>query len=252
VTGTAVAGGTVPAASSRFTLPAVLAAGLADGVNPCAFSAAIMLASVLALGGRRHRSRLAGGLAFCLGSFLTYMAMGLGLLRALRALEPLRAARGAVTAVLAFSLFALSLLSFRDALRFRRTGSAGSVTLRLPARLKRAVAAASARMRGPSVFLAGLGCGFLVTLLDAVCTGQIYVPVLALIAREPGAWRSLGLLAAYNLAFVAPLAAVFAAAAKGADAAAMSGWAKRNVVPAKIATGAVFALLGILLLAAAR
>ena len=33
VTGTAVAGGTVPAASSRFTLPAVLAAGLADGVR---------------------------------------------------------------------------------------------------------------------------------------------------------------------------------------------------------------------------
>ena len=76
VTGTAVAGRTVPAAASRFTLPAVLAAGLADGVNPCAFSAAIMLASVLALGGRRRRSRLAGGLAFCLGSFLTYMAMG--------------------------------------------------------------------------------------------------------------------------------------------------------------------------------
>ncbi len=96
---------------------------------------------------------------------------------------------------------------------------------------------------------AGLGCGFLVTLLDSLCTGQVYVPVLALIAREPGAWRSLALLALYNLAFIAPLVAVFMLAARGADAAQMSRWSKRNVFPSKLALGLVFALLGAMVIA---
>ena len=76
------------------------------------------------------------------------------------------------------------------------------------------------------------------------------MPVLALLAREPEAWRSFALLAVYNLAFIAPLVAVFVLAAKGADAAQMSRWSKRNIVPSKIALGCVFAILGILLLPA--
>ena len=88
------------------------------------------------------------------------------------------------------------------------------------------------------------------TLLDSLCTGQIYVPVLALISRELGAWRSFTLLAIYNLAFIAPLVAVFMLAAKGADAAQMSRWSKRNVFPSKIGLGIMFAALGVLVLLA--
>ena len=94
--------------------------------------------------------------------------------------------------------------------------------------------------------VAGFGCGFLVTLLDSFCTGQIYVPVLALVSREPGAWRSFALLALYNLAFIAPLVTVFMLAAKGADSERMSRWSKRNVFPSKLALGFAFAVLGLL------
>ncbi len=86
------------------------------------------------------------------------------------------------------------------------------------------------------------------TLLDALCTGQVYVPVLALISREPGAWRSSALLAVYNLAFVALLVAVFVLASKTTDAFQMAKWSSRNVIPAKVALGVVFALLGVLIL----
>jgi len=74
------------------------------------------------------------------------------------------------------------------------------------------------------------------------------VPVLALISRESGAWRSLALLAIYNLAFIAPLVVVFMLAAKGADSERMSRWSKRNVFPSKIALGFMFAILGALVL----
>ena len=248
VTGAAVESKSASAAS-RWTLPTVLLAGIVDGFNPCSFAIMISLAGILAIGGRRRRARILGGLAFCAGSFLTYMLMGFGLMQALKALEGLRVVHDVVMVVLALSLFVLSFLSFRDALRFRKIPVFSVVTLKLPEGVKgliRRIAMSS--WRGPAVVLAGFGCAFLVTLLDALCTGQVYVPILALISREPGAWRSFALLSVYNLAFIAPLVAVFVLASKTTDAFQMAKWSSRNVIPAKIALGLVFALLGVLVL----
>ena len=92
----------------------------------------------------------------------------------------------------------LSFLSFRDALKYKKVPVFSVVTLKLPEGVKvliRKIAMES--WSGPAVALAGFGCAFLVTLLDALCTGQVYVPVLALISRDPGAWRSFALLALY-------------------------------------------------------
>lgn len=246
VSGVAV-DGRGPSAASRFTLPAILLSGLVDGFNPCSFAIMISLAGILAIGGRRRRDRIAGGIAFCAASFLTYVLMGLGLMKALRALEELRIVHDLVMGVLALALFVLSFLSFRDAARFRRVPVFTVVTLKLPEGVKNLIRSiAMLGWRGSAVVLAGFGCGFLVTLLDALCTGLVYVPVLALIAREPGAWRSFVFLVAYNLAFIAPLVAVFVFASRTTDAFQMAKWSSRNVIPAKIALGVVFIVLGVL------
>ena len=248
VTGTAVESKTA-AAASHWTLPTVVLAGIVDGFNPCSFAIMISLAGILAIGGRKRKARILGGLSFCAGTFVTYMLMGLGLMQALKALEGLRVVHDVVMALLALSLFVLSFLSFRDALKFRKVPVFSVVTLKLPEGVKvliRKIALES--WSGPAVALAGFGCAFLVTLLDALCTGQVYVPVLALISREPGAWRSFALLALYNLAFIAPLVAVFILASKTTDAFLMAQWSSRNVIPAKVALGGVFAVLGILML----
>ena len=245
VTGTAVESKT--AAASRWTLPAVLLSGIVDGFNPCSFAIMISLAGILAIGGRKRKARILGGLSFCAGTFVTYMLMGLGLMQALKALEGLRVVHDVVMAVLALALFVLSFLSFRDALKFKKVPVFSVVTLKLPEGVKvliRKIAMES--WSGPAVALAGFGCAFLVTLLDALCTGQVYVPVLALISREPGAWRSVALLALYNLAFIVPLVAVFVLASRTTDAFQMAKWSSRNVIPAKIALGVVFLVLGVL------
>ena len=222
-------------------------AGLADGFNPCAFSIIIVLAGILAVGGRKRRARMLGGWAFCIASFLTYMAMGLGLMRLIRALESLRTVHDVVMALLSLSLFVLAALSVRDAFRYRKEKVPSAITLQLPDKVKRLIrVVAETSWSGPAVVVTGFGCGFLVALLDSLCTGQIYVPIIALISREMEAWRSFSLLAVYNLAFIAPLIVIFILAAKGADSERMSRWSKRNVFPAKIAMGAIFALLGVL------
>jgi cytochrome c biogenesis protein CcdA len=248
VTGTAIESKTA-AAASLWTLPTVVLAGIVDGFNPCSFAIMISLAGILAIGGRKRRARIIGGLAFCAGTFVTYMLMGLGLMQALKALEGLRVVHDVVMVVLALALFVLSFLSFRDALKFKKVPVFSVVTLKLPEGVKALIRKiAMESWSGPAVALAGFGCAFLVTLLDALCTGQVYVPVLALISREPGSWRSFALLALYNLAFISPLGAVFVLASKTADAFQMAKWSSRNVVPAKIALGVVFVLLGVLVL----
>lgn len=234
-------------ASLKLTAPAVLISGFADGFNPCAFSVAVFLAGALAVG-RGRRARILGGWAFCAASFATYVLMGFGLLEAFRAFPANGLIRNALFAALSLTLLALSLLSFRDAARYGREGTPDAVALKLPERARRAIRSLAGRCwGGPSVIGAGLACGFVVTLLDALCTGQVYVPVLAMLARDSGSARAAALLALYNLAFIAPLVAVFLLAAYGAGAERMVRWAKRDVVPAKVLLGAVFALLAVLL-----
>jgi cytochrome c biogenesis protein CcdA len=235
--------------SSQWTFLTVLLAGLADGFNPCAFSIIIVLAGILAVGGRKRRARLLGGWSFCTASFLTYMAMGLGLMRVIRALEGLRLFYDIVMTMLSITLFILGFLSVRDAFRYRKEKVPSAIALQLPDKVKRLIrVVAETSWSGPAVVATGFGCGFLVTLLDSLCTGQIYVPVLALISREVEAWRSFMFLVVYNLAFIAPLIVIFILAAKGADSERMSRWSKRNVFPSKIAMGFVFAILGVLVL----
>jgi hypothetical protein len=82
-------------AHSLGVLPVVLAA-LADGVNPCAFAAIVLLISVLTAGvlpEERSESRtriLLGGGAFCLGTFATYFAAGIALFEGVYARGSLR------------------------------------------------------------------------------------------------------------------------------------------------------------------
>ena len=230
------------------SLPVILIAGLVDGFNPCAFSIIIVLAGILAVGGRMRMARLAGGIAFCFASYATYMAMGLGLVSAIRAVSALGFVIDVVFAILAASLFVLAILSFRDAANYRKKRVPAAITLQLPDKVKAMIrSVATSSWSGPAVVGTGFVCGILVTLLDSLCTGQVYVPVLALLAKEQHSFRALALLALYNLAFIAPLVAVFILAAKGADSERMSRWSKRNVVPSKIMLGVIFAILGYLL-----
>jgi cytochrome c biogenesis protein CcdA len=139
-------------------------------------------------------------------------------------------------------LTVLAALSFRDAWAFKRRGRAADVTLQLPDRLKRRMHdIMRTRLRAGSLFLSALVIGVLVTLIEAVCTGQVYLPTLVLLSRyaETRA-RAFPLLLVYNLMFVVPLLVVIAAAFAGTRNQRLLEWSKRNVVWGKIAMGMLF------------
>jgi hypothetical protein len=69
----------------------VAGAGLIDGLNPCAFATIVFFVSYLAFLDRKGREVLAVGGAFALGVFVTYLLVGLGMLRVLEQLAFLSA-----------------------------------------------------------------------------------------------------------------------------------------------------------------
>jgi len=236
----------------EFTPGMVVVAGLLDGLNPCAISALVFFVSVLAVA-RVHRSRiLAVGLAFCAAAFLTYTLLGLGLLSGLRALTGFTLVRGLFEAVLAALLGVLAILSFRDAYLFKKSGRASDVTLQVPDRVKRLV---HERMRDTArsgrIVAAGFVTGMLTTILESVCTGQVYLPTLALLIRNgQGGTRVWGYLLLYNALFTLPLLVVFFAVYRGVRTPQLLEWSRRHVVAAKVGLGLLFLILASILILA--
>ncbi len=236
-----------PAVPALSVLP-VLAGGLLDGVNPCAFTTLIFLLASLALAGRERREVLLIGSLFTLAVFATYFAVGLGLFAALRAAVafPLvsRIVRWALVAVLA--VFAG--LSARDAVLASR-GRASDMTLQLPGYLKRRIhASIRTRVRSTALAASALGLGFLVSVFEFACTGQVYLPTLAYLSRLGDA-RAMPLLAVYNLGFIAPLVAVFAASWAGVTSRGLTAFFQRHLVAVKALLAVFFAGLAVLTLA---
>jgi cytochrome c biogenesis protein CcdA len=185
---------------SSITLPAVLAGGLLDGLNPCAFSVllsfvAVILAGVALSTDPRGRLWQAGG-AYIAGMFLTYLLLGLGIIAAVSLLTathlPIR--------LMGLAVVALGLWTLKD-VALPGVG----VPLAMPARWQGPVRRALSRTTPVGLF----GAGALVGLCTLPCSGAIYLGVLALIAREPLPVR-LSYLVAYNLMFVAPLVVLLA------------------------------------------
>ncbi len=235
---------------AAWTPAAVALAGLADGFNPCAFTTLIVFVTLLAAAGARSRDLLRVGAGFCGAVFATYGLLGFGLLNAVRLFPPLVLSGRVFRGLMAAALAGFSLLSFRDAWAFGRSGRPDALVLRLPGPVLARIHAVLRRSAsGSRLLLGSAAAGGLVTLLESVCTGQLYVPTLVYLSRQAESRsEALGLLALYNAMFLAPHAVVFAAAYRGLTHARLLAWSRGHVVWSKLALGAVFAALAALMI----
>jgi hypothetical protein len=230
---------------AHFTPALMMLNGLADGINPCAISTLVFFMSLLAVAKVQGRGLIAMGVSYCLASFLTYTALGFGLLRVLHLFIGFKWLRYALNGGMFLLLLVLAALSFRDAYRYRKTGSAGSVTLQIPDRIKLKM---HAIMRGGlglgSMTLGGFVIGTTVTALESVCTGQLYVPTLVYVIQggHSGA-KALSYLLLYNAMFITPLVLVFILTYFGLRTRTLLNWSKMNVPASKTLLGVVFLLL---------
>lgn len=236
--------------SDKITLGILIIAGLLDGINPCVFSALVFFMSVLALSGVKGGKLVFFGSVYCMACLLTYLLLGLGILHFIKLFSGYETIQNVFNLGMVALLLVLAVISFRDALIYRRTGMAGDVLLQLPDSLKSRIHKIIRKsVHFTHLAFGAIVTGFLVTLLESVCTGQVYLPALSLLAKEyPMSVKWLFYLIVYNIMFIIPLLVVFIAAYAGTELATMLSWSKQNVVIGKTVTGIFFLVLGILIL----
>ena len=227
----------------------VIAAGLLDGVNPCAFTTIIFLLSYLVYLGKRKRELLVAGGFFSAGVFLAYTALGLGLSRILQSFSAIQKLAEIIKYVTFAGLMILSVLSFYD-YALCRQGKATRMSLQLPRFLKQRIhASVRTRTRSAGLILSSLGLGFVVSVLELACTGQVYLPMIVYMLKvATEAKRAFALLLTYNLAFILPLVVVFILAYFGLTAETLAKAFERRIGLMKLATGILFLALGALVL----
>jgi cytochrome c biogenesis protein CcdA/thiol-disulfide isomerase/thioredoxin len=237
-----------------FGVLAVLGAGLVDGINPCAFTTLILFISYLTLTGRKGWEIIITGLAFTLGVFIVYVALGMGLFRVLEAIPFFQGTMSVLRTVI-FTLtgvlcLVLAVVAFQDFLKARK-GDTKEMALRLPDKLRlqiNRVIRTGARRRAfvPAAFVTGL----LVSLIELACTGQVYWPTIVFVMQVPELRTCAVLyLLLYNLAFILPLVIVFVLAYLGVTTADRLGrFLRRWMWAIKLTTAVFFLLIAVLVL----
>lgn len=228
---------------------AVLAGGLVDGINPCAFATLVFFVCCLASTGRSRAKILSAGIGFTLGVFVVYFLTGVGLTEVLLKIESLPLVSAILTWVIIGLTLVFFVLSMRDFIVVRR-GNARDMSLKLPHDLRlRINALISRRLRAPTVAVVAVGLGAGVSILEFVCTGQVYLPLIRYLTKLPvSRARGYALLALYNLAFILPLIIVFLAVYFGLTSERLTSFMKRHVAASKLFLAFFFLGMALLLL----
>lgn len=228
----------------QITLPTVLVAAAIDGINPCAFTVLLlfitaMLATLQAgeqnITAIRARLLSRGGI-YIAAIFLTYLSLGVGLLKTLdfftRQHAPARF--GALLAIL-FGLWMIKDFFLPDwGWRLQAPGKIG------------VIARQSAKKATVPALIVG---GFLIGLCTVPCSGAVYLGVLSLLALQPTALLGYGYLVLYNIVFVLPLAAILLLAASRPTLNRLAHWNSHHKEWVRLALGGGVVVMGLLILA---
>ncbi len=227
------------------TLGAVIVGGLIDGINPCAFTVLLLFVTAMlatlqvtnAEGISAARTRIVGmGSIYIASVFLTYLALGVGLL-ATSALFSRFHAPARIGAVLAI---AMGLWMLKDVFlpdfgpRLAAPKIVGQWTID------------SARKATIPALIVG---GFLIGLCTIPCSGAVYLAVLSLLSLQSSALVGFAYLILYNLMFILPLVALLIAASARPTLNQLAHWNLHHKEWVRLALGASVVGMGLLILA---
>ncbi|MFH1338945.1 MAG: hypothetical protein ABIH40_03795 [Candidatus Omnitrophota bacterium] len=239
----------------------VFAAGLIDGINPCAFTAIIFFISFLTLQGYDKRQILAIGLSFIAAVFVTYVLIGLGAFNVLFRLKGYPVAVNLLYLGGAVLCFILAGFAVYDFAKFRRNHQTQGLVLQLPESLKNRIRRIiglhyrktedkdTIRMPISRLIFSAFVVGFMVSLFEAVCTGQVYLPTIVYVLKythmKPEAFFYL---LVYNLMFIFPLWVIMLFALWGVTSQQFGRFAQKHMGSIKILMAILFLGLGFFLI----
>lgn len=228
-----------------FGILTVASAGLLDGINPCAFATIVFFISYMNLVGRGRKEMLIAGGVFALAVFTTYLLLGIGTLSFMNYLNRFSGVATCVYMIAAMLTFGLAGLSLYDAVKAKQ-GKTKNILLQLPLALKQRIhKVIREQTRTSGIIVGAIVIGFVISALELVCTGQVYLPTLTFVAGTEGMRvNAVTYLLLYNLMFIVPLLVVFGCVFWGTTSAQLGGVLQRHLVTVKVAISILLFGLG--------
>ncbi|MCX6089277.1 MAG: hypothetical protein NTX88_02685 [Candidatus Atribacteria bacterium] len=231
-----------------FTLWVVAGAGLLDGLNPCAFATIIFMVNLLMVLGHSRRRIFEIGITYSLSVFCTYLLLGLGLFRIWQSLSVYQVFSRIIYGVMASLLLIFAVLSIKDAIQYRKDKKETEFSLGLPKGFRVKINQYLKKsFSEKKLLVAAILSGFVISLLEAGCTGQIYLPTIMYIARQTTSFRAIFFLILYNIFFIIPLFIVFLGVYYGSQSKTITSFGRKNILFSKLALGGLFIVLSLLL-----
>ncbi len=217
------------------SVPSVFVVGFLAGFNPCLLAILAFIASVtLATTGKR-RNVLLIVLMFSLGIFVTYLVVGIGLLRVLEEAPGLQAG---IKNFLVVLIGILGLWHVYDANHLRTNTESSFYTPKAFIRLTESV---TKKVSLPASFFMGA----LFSLIKAPCVGAVYFLILDMVRSGEGTGYLY--LAAYNFGVVLPVLVLGGAIAFGLDPGKVEKFRKEKRSMMRLVTGVTLLVIAFLM-----
>ncbi|MBU1044701.1 MAG: hypothetical protein KJ915_09940 [Candidatus Omnitrophica bacterium] len=238
-----------------FTLIAITSSGLLDGINPCAFSTIVFFMSFLVFAKFSFRRMALVGGFFILAVFITYLGLGLGVFVWLEKIKTFVIISEYFDLIIGGITILLGVASLYDYFIYTKNGTSKGVLLKLPSVVKKNIHLLIGTLRDKGtagmvkLLLFSFGLGVIVSLLESVCTGQVYVPILSfMIKMNMSRWKAFLYLLLYNLMFILPLIVVFLSTLFGINSKWWAKFVQTNVGRIKLITAIFFFTIGALIM----
>lgn len=232
---------------SFFMVLPVIAGGVVDGINPCAFAVLIFFISYLSLLSKKKTDILLSGIGFLLGIYITYILIGLGILTGIHLIFSSRFSNFFHYLVV-MTAFILGIVSFYDFILVKQ-GKTKKILLQLPKAVKQRIhKSIKDKIRTHALCVTSFLVAIPVCLYEFVCTGQIYIPLASYIARISYTnTQRIFYLGLYNLMFIMPLLGVFLLVYTGISWRVFLTFFQHNIAKFKLSMCFLFFTLGALL-----
>lgn len=219
---------------SHSLLYSVIIAGLLDSFNPCAIAILLIFIALMFTFKKARQRIIILGLTYIFAIYLTYLGIGVGLLRAVHLFNIPKY----FTEFIGWILIIWGLWGFKDyffpKLPLRLSTSLSS---------RRMIAFWADKFSVPATIV----MGFLVAIFGFPCTGGIYLATLALLSAKETYLRGIAYLLVYNLMFVLPLLIIFAAASNRFVAERIINWNEKNSPHFRLIISTITLILGLVL-----
>ena len=222
------------------TLGIIISAALLDSINPCVFGVLIFLCAFMIKVFKSPRRMLLGGLMYTAVVYLSYLLIGLGILK-------FTVSFGFSTTVYwiaAIIAIAAGLIEIKD---FFWYGKGFSLKM-IPGAAKRIkhytsyIAKVNKKKPWLSYVIAGL-LGIFVVLVELPCTGAPYLAIIGILGQGDFA-SGVPLLLLYNLIFILPLFVIIGFVYFGKSSKTLEEWRLKHRGIMRLAVGLFLIALG--------